>query len=254
MNPEIHDKKQVLADTRLTKLASDATRESVLAVLSSLPATRESVLEAVGYLSAAVVSDVLDSAGLRNQVMDARVRPLFPNARVLGYAATVRLEATRTVPDERSEQYRLHLEAIERLSPGDVLVTSPTDVCFWGELMSIAAEQRGARGTVVDGYVRDVDRITELGFPTFCTGVSAADALGRSNVVELGGTVMCGGVEVSPGDVILGDTDGVVVIPAGSVSDVVIAGLSKTQGEDIVRAELRAGHSVSEVFQRYGIL
>lgn len=205
-------------------------------------------------LFAAVISDVLDTRGYRHQVMAPRVRPLFKGARVVGTAATTRAVPSSEIPDAREEQYRLHLEAIEALRPGDIMVTSEIDVCFWGELMSIAARSRGAAGVVIDGYTRDVRGIEAIAFPVFCAGVNAADALGRSAVVEYGGTVEAGGVTVTQGDLVIGDEDGVVVIPRGVADQVISDAEEKVRGENTVRRRLEEGMPVTEVFLTYGIL
>jgi 4-hydroxy-4-methyl-2-oxoglutarate aldolase len=214
----------------------------------------EDPVERLDALFPAVVSDMLDAIGYRSQVMAPRVRPLFPAARVVGRAATVRTLPVEEVPKAQEDQYKLHLEAIEALRPREVMVTSRIEVCFWGELLSIAARNRGATGVVVDGFTRDVKGIEELGFPVFCTGISAADALGRSDVVEYGGTVVSGGVTVNAGDLIIGDVDGVVVVPLEVAEDVLTRAEEKVEGENLVRQKLEEGMPVIEAFQRYGIL
>jgi 4-hydroxy-4-methyl-2-oxoglutarate aldolase len=205
-------------------------------------------------LPAAVVADVLDGLGHRDQVMAPRVRPLWDAARVAGRARTVRVERTASVPERREDRYRLQLQAIEGLGAGDVLVTSPIAVCFWGELLSTAARARGSPGIVVDGYVRDVDAIAAMGFATFCTGVHAADALGRCEVVEIGGRIAAGEVAVDDGDLVLGDRDGVVVLPAAVAPQAIAEAEEKLRGENVVRAELEAGVGVTEAFLRHGVL
>jgi regulator of RNase E activity RraA len=216
--------------------------------------TENGLVKRLDALFPAVVSDMLDAIGYRSQVMAPRVRPLFPEARVVGKAATVRALPVDEIPDAREDQYKLHLEAIEALEPDEVMVTSQIEVCFWGELLSIAARNQGAVGTVIDGYTRDVEGIESLGFPVFCTGVSAADALGRSDVVEYGGPIVSGDVTVNAGDLVIGDRDGVVVVPLEVANDVVTRAEEKVNGENLVRKKLEDGMSVTEVFHRYGIL
>jgi 4-hydroxy-4-methyl-2-oxoglutarate aldolase len=201
-----------------------------------------------------VVADVLDALGHRDQVMAARVRPLFETARVAGRVRTVRVERVDHVPERLEDRYRLQLEAIEGLRDGDVLVTSAIDVSFWGELLSTAARAKGSPGIVVDGYVRDVEAIAAMAFPTFCTGVHAADALGRCEVVEIGGTIVSGDVTVRDGDLVLGDRDGVVAVPAAVAEAAVAAAEEKLSGETTVRAALEDGMGVTEAFLTYGIL
>lgn len=218
------------------------------------PTVDDELVRRLDALFPAVVSDMLDAIGYRSQVMAPRVRPLFPAARVVGMAATVRALPVELIPEARKDQYKLHLEAIEALRPLEVMVTSQIEACFWGELLSIAARNRGAVGIVVDGYTRDVNGIEELGFPVFCCGVSAADALGRSDVVEYGGSIVSGDVKVAAGDLIIGDTDGVVVLPREVADDVLTRAEEKVHGENFARKKLEEGMSVTEVFQRYGIL
>ena len=221
------------------------------------PMSNEGSPALVARLSAlfpAVVSDMLDDLGYRQQVMAPRVRPLYGSARVVGSAATVRALPVEEVPELREDQYRLHLEAIEALVPGQIMVTSRIEVCFWGELMSIAARNQGCTGVVIDGYTRDVSGIEALDFPVFCTGVSAADALGRSHVVEYGGPIESGGVKVAQGDLVIGDNDGVVVVPGEVAEDAITKAEEKVNGENLVRTKLEEGMSVSEVFLTYGIL
>jgi 4-hydroxy-4-methyl-2-oxoglutarate aldolase len=135
-----------------------------------------------------------------------------------------------------------------------VMVVSEIQVCFWGELLSLASRRRGARGIVIDGYTRDIDGIVELGFPTFASGVHAADALGRVDVIEYGGRITAGGVTVDDGDLVLGASDGVVVIPDAIAEQVVALAEEKVRGENTVRVKLGEGMSVSEAYSKYGVL
>ena len=215
---------------------------------------RGELLDRLDGLFSAVVSDILDQLGHRDQVMAARLRPLYPEARVVGYARTVLATPSAEIPDRKEDRYKMELAAIESLTDGEVMVVSTIEHCFWGELLSIAARRRGARGIVIDGYTRDVSGITDLRFPTFVTGIHAADALGRVNVVEFGGEILSGGVQVRHGDLVIGDFDGVTVIPAEIAEEVISLAEEKVSGEDIVRVKLEEGMSVSEAFHRYGVL
>jgi 4-hydroxy-4-methyl-2-oxoglutarate aldolase len=213
-----------------------------------------SLIDRCGALHPAVVSDILDELGHREQVMAPRIRPLFPEARLVGRARTVRAVPVDGRPDSREDNYRKQIEAIETLGPDDVMVVSKIEVCFWGELLSLASRARGARGIVIDGYTRDIDGIVQLGFPTFVSGIHAADALGRIEVVEYGCRIDAGDVVVDDGDLVLGGSDGVVVIPAAIAEQVVTLAEEKVLGEDTVRVKLGEGMSVSEAYSRYGIL
>jgi 4-hydroxy-4-methyl-2-oxoglutarate aldolase len=199
-----------------------------------------------------VVADVLDRLGYREQTMRADVRPLFSGARAAGVALTV-----HTIPAPElspAEPYKGEMEAVDALRPGDVLVVSKCDWSFWGELLSTAARYRGCRGAVIDGYTRDTQAIAAMRFPVFCTGIHPADSLGRIDVAAYNVPVHCGGVLVNPGDLILADDDGVVVVPQAVAEQVLTLAEEKVHGENLVREALAEGMSVTEAFQRYGVL
>lgn len=212
------------------------------------------LIERLGRLRVTVVADVLDGLGYREQVMAPRVRPLFLEAHVAGRARTVLVRRSDEIPDRREDRYRLQLDAIEGLAPGDVIVSSPIDVSFWGELMSTAARALRSPGVVVDGYVRDAGEIAAMGFATFCTGVHAADALGRCEVTEIGDTIVSGEVTVHDGDLLLGDRDGVVVVPAAVAEETLSGAEEKLRGETTVKTRLEEGMGIREAFLKYGIL
>ena len=205
-------------------------------------------------LYVAVVSDVLDAAGLHDQAMDHRLRPLAPEMRLVGRAHTV---ITADIFEPLPEPYRLEIEAVDALKPGDVMVASTNRsrrTCFWGELLSTAATARGATGCAIDGYVRDALAIIEMKFPVFATGFRPVDSASRSTVINYGVPVECGSVRVHPGDVVFGDYDGIVVIPQDRLRATVEAALAKVEGENNTRDMLRQGATLREVYDRYGVL
>lgn len=205
-------------------------------------------------LYTAVISDVLDAMGLRDQVMRADLNALQEGSVVAGRARTL----LAVDYYERLEQpYATELEFIETLVPGDLVVAGTnqsTQNGLWGELLSTASKVRGARGAIVDGFIRDVRKIKQLGFPLWCTGTKPVDSAGRGLTLAYDCTVKCGGVLVHPGDVVFGDEDGVVVIPQGVVSQVVKTALDKVEAEDATRNALRDGMPFSEVFEKFGVL
>ena len=143
------------------------------------------------------------------------------------------------------------------MSPGELVVLAcpPSDrVVPWGELLSTAARARGAVGCVTDGLIRDARFIREMRFPVFSAGFGPLDTKGRGTVVKMDVPVMCGGVEVKPGDWVFGDIDGVVVIPDDLADQTLRNALDKVEGEDTVREELAAGQPLKRVFARHGIL
>jgi regulator of RNase E activity RraA len=124
----------------------------------------------------------------------------------------------------------------------------------WGELLTTAARVRGAAGCVTDGLVRDVRAIRRQGFPVFHGGIGPLDSKGRGEVAAIDVPIECAGVVVNPGDLVAGDADGVVVVPQHAVPATLRQALGKVEGEDRTRAELEAGASLAEVYQKYGVL
>jgi 4-hydroxy-4-methyl-2-oxoglutarate aldolase len=205
-------------------------------------------------LHPAVVSDCLDRLDHRAQVLAPHIRPLSRDAKVAGYASTVHCVEVDSVPPDRRDWYRGELSAVDALQPGDVMVVSTCRGSYWGELLATASRYRGARGIVADAYTRDTLALIELEFPTFAAGIHCADSLGRIDVDAVGTRIVCGGVEIGPGDLVLGDYDGIVVIPAELGERVVALAEEKVAGEDLVREKLAEGMPVSEAFRTYGVI
>jgi regulator of RNase E activity RraA len=205
-------------------------------------------------LYSSVVSDILDEAGYRHQVMRHEVRPLYPGAAFVGRAATMLAVEVAELP---AEPYKLLLELLDGLRPGEVVVggvQSNAGAAIWGELLSTHTRAKGGRGAVFDGLSRDSWGIVEMKFPVFATGLSPADSKGRLEVISIRGTIPVGGVSVSDGDLVVADSDGCVVIPASIEDDIVASAMEKVSGEDTMRDVLRKGANLREVFEKYGIL
>jgi regulator of RNase E activity RraA len=151
----------------------------------------------------------------------------------------------------------VEIEAVDSLQPGEVAVVGTQKSVRnapWGELLSTAARARGARGAVVDGLVRDVRKIEELGFPVFASGIKPVDSSGRGVVTAYNVPVECGDVIVDPGDFVFADFDGVVVVPKDMVVVVLRLAADKVSRENSSRAELMNGAYLRNVFDRYGVL
>ncbi|MGH7152443.1 MAG: RraA family protein [Acetobacteraceae bacterium] len=207
-------------------------------------------------LYTAVLSDVLDSFGLMHQALRPFVRPVDDQMVLLGRVRTGRYATLTGKPS--GNPYELEMALIDDLKPGEVAVLAcggPTDtIAPWGELLSTAARARGAAGCLTDGLVRDIARIRAMGFAVFHGGIGPLDTKGRAEMVEKDVPVQIAGVRASPGDWVMGDVDGVVIIPAGRAEAVFRAALDKIAAEDTTRAELEAGASLQEVFARHGVL
>lgn len=209
-------------------------------------------------LYVAAVCDILDEFGYRNQAMHQRLRPLLPDIRNCGFigrARTMVWEETDHIEDENP--YGLEIEAMDSLRPGDVVVHS-TDYngtnAPWGELMTTLAKRKGVKGCVCDSQVRDCVRIIEMGFPLYYAGIRPLDSKGRGIVTGYDEVIQCGNVEVSPGDIIFADFDGIVVIPKHMEGKVFEKAIEKVNAETLSRKELQEGKTLREVFDKYKAL
>jgi regulator of RNase E activity RraA len=208
-------------------------------------------------LYTAVLSDMLDSLGYRNQAMLSSIRPLDPEIPLFGRVRTGLFEP-RDGERPGEHPYDIEIALIDDLKPGDVAVLAcggPTETIVpWGELLTTAARARGAEGAVTDGLVRDARTIARMRFPVFHGGYRPLDSKGRGKMVARDIEVVCGGVTVRSNDLVFGDQDGVVVIPQEIAETVIASAMEKIGSENITRAELRAGATLAEVFARHGIL
>lgn len=133
-------------------------------------------------LYTAVLGDVMDSLGYRQQIMRHDIRPLYAGATVVGRAATMLAVETDQIA---AEPYKLELALLDDLKPGEVVVCGCEGAPrsgIWGELLSTQARARGGRGALIDGFCRDLRAIRTMGFPVFAAGLSPADSLGRNDV------------------------------------------------------------------------
>lgn len=205
-------------------------------------------------LYTAVVSDSLDQLGIRHQAMREYLRPVHGKCTFAGWARTVVCSDIYHIPEN---PYDTEIAAVDSLLPGEVAVVGTQQSqrnAPWGELLSTAARARGARGAVVDGLIRDVRKIEELGFPVFATGIKPVDSMGRGIVTAYNLPVECGEVIVHPGDFVFADFDGVIVVPSAHVKEVIALAADKVQREDGSRAELMKGAYLRDVFRKYGVL
>ena len=212
---------------------------------------RISILEG---LYSAVVADVLDRMGLRNQVLSSRIHALTPSQKVCGRVYTAQAMSVSNIP---AEPYKLEMQAIDAMQAGDVFVVDAGDhqeSAFWGELLSTACMAKGVRGIVMSACVRDLWALNRMDFPVFGVGAIPADSLGRIDVVTIGEPIEIDCVQTKNGDYVLGDLDGVVIIPSESAAEALRLAQEKVTGESTVREELRAGVPVAEVFRKHGIL
>jgi 4-hydroxy-4-methyl-2-oxoglutarate aldolase len=212
------------------------------------------MLERLRKLYPAVVSDCLDRMGHRHQVMAPHIRPLYPQAKLAGFAMTVHCVNIDALPANEDDYYKGELQAVDALRAGDVMVVSTCNGSYWGELLATASRYRGAAGIVADAYTRDTDRLIEMQFPTFVAGILATDSLGRIDIDQVQVPIECGGVTVKPDDLVLADYDGVVVVPTEVAEEAISRSEEKVSGENLVREKLAEGMPVWEAFRTYGVI
>jgi len=202
----------------------------------------------------AVLQDVMDAMNVRGQCMAPDIKPLLPVMRAWGEAVTIYMEEVHEVP---KKPFQMEMELLDSTKPGQLIVAecnAKKMSAFWGGLLTNAAVGHGVSGVVVDGGVRDYDEICELKFPVFSAGMTPYDSLGRMDGRDRDIPVVCGGVKVSPGDLVFADVVGVVVVPQQIVDEVIAKAWEKVRGESRVREELRSGKGVEETFRKYGVL
>jgi regulator of RNase E activity RraA len=212
--------------------------------------------EVRAHLFASVLSDCLDSVGHSHQALPSRIRPLDDDLVMVGRARTAAfMEVYHCEPG--TNPYELEIELLDSLKAGEVPVfacANPARIAPWGELLSTAARARGAAGALMDGCTRDIKAIRAMKFPVFHGGIAPLDSKGRGRIMTLDTPVACGGVMVSSGDLVVGDADGVVVIPKKIEAEVLALAFDKIKGEKSTLSDLRRGDKLADVYARYGIL
>lgn len=193
----------------------------------------------LGELAAFGTATVYEASGL-DCALDPALRPVWPGARLVGRALPVRTHPADNLP--------LHL-ALEQARPGDVLVVDGREeLCgYWGEVLAVAAQARGVTGLVIDGGVRDVVEQAELGFPVFSRGVSVRRTA-KAHPGIVGSPITVAGVHVRPGDVVVGDADGIVVLPPEAVPATLAASRSRIDKEKVYMERLRAGELTLDLY------
>jgi len=209
-------------------------------------------------------ADALDDLGFMHQVMECGFVPIIPEAVIAGPAYTIEEAKTRKSTKLSEYDPAFVAQALSSvfgsMQKGQVIAVSTNG--FWGagafgELMATTSSFiGGVRAAVVDGPIRDIRRTLEIGFPVWARGNIPSDSIGRTDLVNVGGPIFCGGVKVTPGDIIFADRDGVVVIPVqeADLGKVVAMAEEIVAAERRSRREIRQGTSLLDVYKKYGKL
>jgi len=210
---------------------------------------REEIIERLSKLDTCAVSDALDSLTLKGATWG--VRPQWQCPRIVGRAVTMKIKPTGL------QQLTQHLGTapIEAAKPGDIIVIDnggKLEFSCWGGLLALSAKLKGLSGVVIDGASRDIDEARELNFPVYARGAVPMTARGRVMQESFNQEIQFAGVQCHPGDLVIADGSGVVIIPKEKENEVVAAAEAIYQKEQEMADGIRKGYSGREMLEKLG--
>jgi len=206
------------------------------------------------HLTAAIVCDALDQIDLRRQ-SPAVTLPSITVDRILVGRCKTTLWADMSHEDPNP--YELELAAVDSCASDDVMIAAAGGSMrsgIWGELLTTAALNRGCVGAIIHGAVRDARRMSQMDFPIYAAGTCLYDSQHRQRVIDIDVPVEIGGVLFSPGDLVLADRDGIVVVPKAQEAEVLARAWKKLHEENAVRDAIKKGMLATQAYQTFGVL
>lgn len=216
--------------------------------------TDAELFERIGeQLHTAVLGDILDGVGRRHQFLPPEISAQTSNRMLVGRAMPVLISDTFV---SSGRPFGKLTEALDGLLPGEIYLArnGRTPAAAWGEILTHTALRNGASGAVLDGYHRDTAKILPMDFPVFSRGAFGQDAGIRTSVIDYRVPLEIGQVWIGPGDLVVGDLDGVVVVPRDVEAEVLEGAFTKVATENAVLRAIQQGMSSTEAFDTFGVL
>ena len=207
-------------------------------------------------LYSAVIADTLDSLGYHKQVLKPGIKSLDPSVKICGLAR-VGLYMPIYHDDENVNVYEHEIALVDSLKENEVAVLcchGNEKIAPWGELLSTRASYLKSAGCLTDGCIRDADMIKEMNFPVFSKGTNPVDTKFRGKMMMADVPGEIADVRIESRDLVFGDNDGVVIVPANIIEEVTKKALEKVSSENTVRDEIKKGEKLTDIFEKHGIL